>query len=114
MLNEFFRINLPYGLKQNSNGEWSAFNREYIPLGWNDMQNKDDDITTLPIHTKYKGLTEKKLKSLLPEERQIQYDEKGNITRVFFYNDATNPETTGKWEAYFKIIKGLSGLAKAK
>ena len=32
---DFFRVNLPYGLKKNSKKEWIAFNREYMPLGWN-------------------------------------------------------------------------------
>jgi hypothetical protein len=34
-LTDFFRINLPYGLKRNDNDEWFCFNREYVPLGWN-------------------------------------------------------------------------------
>ena len=32
-LSNFFKINLPYGIKRNENGQWTAFNREYKPLG---------------------------------------------------------------------------------
>ena len=28
-LTDFFRINLPYGIRKNDKGEWVAFNREY-------------------------------------------------------------------------------------
>jgi hypothetical protein len=27
-LTDFFRINLPYGMNKNENGEWICFNRE--------------------------------------------------------------------------------------
>jgi hypothetical protein len=30
-LSDFFRINMPYGLKRNPSDEWFAFNREYMP-----------------------------------------------------------------------------------
>lgn len=111
MLNEFFRINLPYGLQRNAGGEWSAFNREYLPLGWNNTSHKGDDFTSLPIHSIYKGLTEAKLKRLIPEHNMIHYDDLGNINRVFFYNDSTCPRSNPKyWDSYFKIIRGLSGL----
>jgi hypothetical protein len=36
MLTDFFRINLPYGMQKNEKGEWMFFNREYVPLGWNE------------------------------------------------------------------------------
>lgn len=38
MLADFFRINMPYGMKQNKEGKWIIFNREYMPLGWNDVE----------------------------------------------------------------------------
>lgn len=40
MLNDFFRINLPYGIAQNNKGEWMAFNREYRPIGFNELSLK--------------------------------------------------------------------------
>ena len=111
MLSEFFRINLPYGMKRNDDGSWYAFNREYMPLGWNTIRNKEDDFSKLPIHTKYNGLSEKKWKQLLPEESRLEYNDKGEVVTVWFYDDKTNPEITPKyWEEYFKIIKGLAGM----
>lgn len=64
MLNNFFRINMPYGITRNEKGEWSAFNREYMPLGYNDSRLKGNIIKEfgeLPIWTKYKALHEKTL-----------------------------------------------------
>lgn len=34
MLENFFRINLPYGMIRNDKNEWMCFNREYMPLGY--------------------------------------------------------------------------------
>ena len=62
MLTNFFRINLPYGIAQNENDEWMAFNREYMPLGFNNQEFKEhvgSSYMDKPIYTKYNGLTEK-------------------------------------------------------
>lgn len=59
MINDFFRINLPYGIKKNENNEWTAFNREYLPLGFNDIHYKQKLDFEVPIYTKYYGLTER-------------------------------------------------------
>jgi len=40
-LTDFFRINLPCGIKKSSSGEWFAFNRKYVPLGWNSTRNSE-------------------------------------------------------------------------
>jgi hypothetical protein len=32
-LTDFFRINLPYGLKKKLDNKWFIFNREDMPLG---------------------------------------------------------------------------------
>lgn len=31
-LDDFFRINMPYGMQRNGDGEWFVFNREYKPF----------------------------------------------------------------------------------
>ncbi len=69
MLSDFFRINLPYGLERNANGEWMAFNREYLPLGFNTKDLRSDffpekEVEDSPYYTRYKGLTERVLLSL--------------------------------------------------
>jgi len=56
-LTDFFRINLPYGIHRNKNNEWSAFNREYLPLGWNNNEQGksimiESSFKDFPIHTK--------------------------------------------------------------
>jgi len=61
MLSDFFRINLPYGIAKNENGEWMAFNREYLPLGYNDTNLKGlpgESYTELPVYTRYDNFTE--------------------------------------------------------
>jgi len=115
-LTDFFRINLPYGLKRNDENEWFCFNREYLPLGWNSKDNqesihKENTYETMPLYTKYKGLTENKILKIIKEPSSIQRDENGIINRVFFYNDETNPKSSPKhWNDYFEIIKQFSQL----
>ena len=119
MLNNFFRINLPYGIIKNERNEWMAFNREYQPLGVNQYNfnslNKDL-INQIPLYTEYKNLTEKKLISLAYGENGIQRNEKGEINRIYFYNDSLNPigNNANKklWTNYFSIIEELSKLEK--
>lgn len=117
MLNNFFRINLPYGIVRNDANEWMAFNREYMPLGYNDIVHKGtiDSFENLPIHTQYKRLTDKFLTDIAHGESGIHRNDNGDIYRVFLYNDSTNPvnhsiDKKELWEDYFKRIKKLSKL----
>ena len=60
MLRVFFRLNLPYGIAKNDKGEWRAFNREYMPWGFNDMNYKSlsgCDYTEYPVYIKFNGLS---------------------------------------------------------
>lgn len=114
-LTDFFRINLPYGMTKNSKNEWFAFNREYMPLGWNSIENqisirKDNCYGENPVYTNYKGLTDVKISKIIKEEF-IHRDENNNIIRIYFYDDKTNPKSnTEYWSDYFKIIKEFSKL----
>lgn len=118
MLNDFFRINLPYGIAKNENGEWMAFNREYMPLGYNNHAfkgNPGESFLDIPIYTKYKRVTEKLLTELAHSENGIQRNEKKEIVKVFLYNDRTNPqnqstEKKSLWDDYFEKVKKLSKL----
>lgn len=118
MLNNFFRINMPYGIIRNEEGEWMAFNREYMPLGFNDTNYRSRVPNALPgepIWTKYKSLNEKTLIALAWGETGYRRDEDGKINQVWFYNDGSNPSATGKkadWDAYFERIKRLSKFEK--
>lgn len=121
MLSDFFRINLPYGIARNSKGEWMAFNREYMPLGYNDTSHclanfPNSEFFNLPIYTKYRGLTERKLIQLAAREGEaIRRNEKGEIIAVWLYNDGTNPtnnnsKTNPFWDIYWKKLEVLSKL----
>ena len=115
-LTDFFRINMPYGIVKNNKGEWLAFNREYVPLGWNENQdvqniNSEDSYSDLPIRTKYKNATEALLKKLIDENSQEIYDDDGKIKKLFLYNDKTNPTNDKNyWNLYMEKIKILSQL----
>lgn len=115
-LSNFFRINLPYGLKRNSNNEWFCFNREYVPLGWNKKSDvsiyKDDAFSEIPIYSSYTGLSESLLETLSVNSKGISRDENGKINMIFLYDDKTNPSDESEyWDVYFKKLKLLSGLS---
>ncbi|RTY89642.1 hypothetical protein [Flavobacterium sp. GT3R68] len=115
-LSNFFRINLPYGIKRNSNNEWIAFNREYMPLGWSKISDKfsihsEEAFSENPVYTKYKALTELKLIDIASSENSIKYDTEGKISMIFLYDDKTNPSSNKDyWKDYFDKIEKLSIL----
>lgn len=105
-LNNFFHINMPYGMWKNEKGEWFCFNREYAPLGFtkNELGSRywDDrkkDFNT-PSHTKYRDLSDKVIKKIVSDgypvvsadpTREafnngtcIWYDASGKISRFYF------------------------------
>lgn len=109
-LNNFFKVNLPYGIMKNDNNEWTCFNREYKPL------SNNDSLTVIEpkdfIYTKYKGLTEKVLQKLGDTPGSLNI-ENGKIVKVFFYSDATNPSNFSKktlYDSYFEKLEILSKL----
>lgn len=107
---------MPYGMMKNGAGEWFTFNREYMPLGWN---KKDydllDKMTEVPVYTKYRGLTDINIASLIKNENSINRDAEGKVTQFFFYNDATNPMNDPKhWSDYFDVIKTISKYKAGK
>nr|WP_320023214.1 hypothetical protein [uncultured Draconibacterium sp.] len=123
MLSDFFRINLPYGLARNKKGEWMAFNREYMPIGFNNKDFRidffpEEEFKELPIYTKYKGLTEKILLKIAARDGDaIRRDENGKIYSVWLYNDSTNPmnqssKSNSYWKDYWEKLEILSKLEK--
>ena len=117
-LSNFFSINLPYGLFKNKKGEWMAFNREYLPLGYNDYDYKGDleyVFEKIPIHTKYKRLTDKFLINFISfnGENGVKKDDKGEVIKVYLYNQNSNPVSNPSdqnWEMYLNKLKRLSKL----
>lgn len=117
-LSNFFRINLPYGIKKNANNEWMAFNREYMPLGWNttdfkmNIQN-DEHYSDKPIYTGYKALTDKKLLEIAGSEKNVRYGEDKKINMIYLYDDKTNPSSSPEyWKYYLDKIMKLSVLIR--
>jgi hypothetical protein len=115
-MTNFFRINMPYGITRNENGEWTAFNREYMPIGFNNAPNfRLEETSPYPIHTRYKGLEEKTLLSLASKDEHIKRNESGEIIGVWLYDDGTNPNygSEASWNAYFDKLKILAKLETA-
>jgi hypothetical protein len=112
MLCDFFRINMPYGIDKDESVKWMAFNREYRPIGFYSGERFDDH--SLPNYVKYHGLTEVKLLQLADnEEHNLKRDDHGNICKVFFYNDETNPASyhpDQNWKLYLEKLKILAQL----
>ncbi len=117
-LRNFFSINMPYGLFKNKKGEWMSFNREYLPLGYDDCSLKGDldyVFDNLPIHIKYKRITDDFLINYISfnGEKGVKKDDKGEIIKVYLYNQSSNPVTdpsNQNWEKYFNKLKRLSIL----
>jgi hypothetical protein len=119
-LKDFFSINMPYGMQKNENGEWFVFNREYVPLGFNDSMVSSNYSSTqlfdlLPVYTSFKSMGDVKLETLVGDTKLIHRRADGSVFKVFFYNDSTDPVASPVyWQRYFKIIKALSSCqAKA-
>ncbi|MCX6216512.1 hypothetical protein [Spirosoma sp.] len=119
MLGDFFDINLPYGISRNEKDEWYAFNREYVPIGFNNEGAKTHiEKLDLPLYTKYEALTDKKLLAIADNDpKRIKRDEGGKICMVWLYDTGTNPmnQTKGHlnlqlWNKYFQKLKLLSKL----
>ena len=110
---------MPYGIIRNEKGEWMAFNREYMPLGFNDTRYDSrvpNALPSEPIWTKYKALHDKTLIALAYDQTGYDRNDDGDIVQVWFYNDGSNPSATNKkehWDAYFDKIKRLSKFEKA-
>lgn len=123
MLSDFFSINLPYGIARNEDGAWCAFNREYQPLGWNqshhDFAGTVITMREMQIFTTYTGLTEKFLLSIADRPESVDRNAKGEITRIWLYNDKTNPVNQSRdipelWEQYFFKLKRLGKLQRKR
>ena len=111
MLNNFFRINMPYGIRRGPEGSWSAFNRDKMPLGWNHYLHGNEPsslYTEYPIYVKYRFRPEAFVKKY---DLYFKRDEENNISIIFFYNDGNIPCNNSSklyWDRYFDIIKDLS------
>lgn len=119
-LDNFFKINLPYGIRRNSSNKWFAYNREYLPLGWNNKEHDKGILTDNvygdnPIYTEYKRLTSKKLLMIAGSEEYVRRDAQGEIEQIFLYDPRRNPTSSEKnMQDYFRKIELLSKHAVGK
>lgn len=101
-LNSFFEINMPYGMLKNKNGEWMAFNREYLPLGWTDLSQQESlcsPFMQYPVYSRFPKLTDDAIRDIFNDPDLIYKDNNGQIERVYFSEYHTpSPE-------YFRRLK---------
>lgn len=118
-MSKFFDVFMPYGFAMNEEGDWMAFNREYMPIGSTKKMGDDVSKINLPIYTKLRGLTESKILSLAARDGlAVQRNEKGKIVRFWLYNTAVNPPfipQTGalnleNWQEYSMKLQTISKL----
>ena len=112
MLNNFLKVNLPYGMQKNENDEWMCFNREYKPIGF--YSYKIFKYEEYPIWVKYRGLTEKKIIQICDDQDVIKKDEKGNIRIFWLYSDLTNPVSNPTKTNIIRYFHRLNILSKLK
>ena len=117
MLTDFFRVNMPYGMRRNENQEWMFFNRDYMPIGWSSTKRtggepEDTTFDDIPVYARYKNVPESFLLKLsISGERSLKRNSKGEIIEVNFYNDETNPQKNSQyWNQYFTVLQHLSKL----
>lgn len=112
-MTDFFRINLPYGMVRNDKGEWCFFNREYTYLGSKEHGRIEDNS---PFFCRYEGITDKLLESLAASPTSINRNEKNEIVRIWFYDDATNPSgrklDSELWDKYQCKLNKLCALKR--
>lgn len=111
-LNNFFRINLPYGIFKDTQDNWTCFNRSSQPLSSNtDSFEFRVDESEKYTFTKYSGITEKLLIELA--EDNFKRDASGKINKIWLYSDTNDPlqhNTKQNWDKYFEKLKKLSSL----
>lgn len=113
-LHDFFRVVMPYGMKKNQDGSWFLFNREYLPIGWNDESYKESisqniPYHSIPVHTFYKDLSEEALTKIAIDEKHIVRNEKEEIESLYFYIGETDPLVFPEYfSIYFSVLQKLS------
>lgn len=95
-------IIFPYGMNRNEDGTWLLFNRNYKPVG---LITKEHVDYSDPRHAmKIKGLGQATL-------AKLDIRGEGTGDQIFFYNDATTPESSeAAMDAYMKRLRILIRL----
>lgn len=112
MLNNFLKVNLPYGMQKNDKDEWMVFNREYKPIGF--YSYEIIKYHEYPIFVKFKTLTDKKILQICDDPSIVRRDESGKIRMFWLYSDLTNPVSTPTKANITMYFYRLSQLAKLK
>lgn len=113
----FFRKNMPYGIEKSKSGFWNSFNRNYTTLEDESLYfidvNSDTDVK-YHLGCVFVGLNDSDLMMMACRVEAVQRDSTGEIRRVFFYHDGSNPSNTKRledWKKYYSRLKILSKYA---
>ena len=114
-INDFFRINMPYGIRKDNNGRWVAFNREYLPIGWNKAKSEiridsADTLEHIPVFTRYKELTHSEVAKVI-KDIDLLHIVDNELKTIYFYGDNNYPPSSDEnWLKYSTIIRYFSKL----
>ena len=105
-------------VKLHPDGTLEAFNREYKPLGINDIHLNSDKYDHLPLKTRYNRIGRIQLEKLQNLGANLQEYEDKTIC-IFLYNDGTNPTNReGKnkdlWDSYFNKLQYLGNFKRKR
>jgi hypothetical protein len=99
-----FRWNYgPYCIQRLTDGTWLPLNRRYKPLGLCQLSAWVD-------YDKFGGftvnMTEALASEMIADSDSIWRNDAGEITRVYFYGDGTNPDISGAhFKSYMKRLE---------
>ena len=90
-------IALPYCLKRQPDGRYLVLNRNYKPLGFNNL-----DFVTHSV--RLPELTE-------AVARRLSWDQRPDVEQIFLYVGENNPECSpAAWRAYSQRLEILANL----
>lgn len=109
----FFKINMPYGIKRKSGDSWMIFNQLGMPLGWEDRSRlkKAVEQQEIPVYQNFENLSTSKLKEIAYGAEGITCDDKGKIIQILFYKEPFDLRSNAPgWAEYIKRLKLLAKL----
>jgi hypothetical protein len=117
MEDNFFFINMPYGMERDDKGQWFVFNRLRLPLGWNAEHPDMDPVHGyygVPVYAAYEGLTDEKIDAIAVNVSRCAAT--GKILMFLLYDPVNSPLRYDSgpevWAAYFERLKKIARFKK--
>lgn len=98
----YFRLCMPYCIKQAPSGGYFVLNREYKPIGFNNAFTQHVEYEDYPLVHNFK---------ITPElATKISIYKKPDLDSIFLYKDGFNPDLPKDLERYFYRLSFLCSL----